>query len=374
MSSETLIYIIIAGIIALLLALFQYWYKSKIKSKLNVLLSFLRFVSVFSILLLLINPKFDKTTYYNEKPSLIVAVDNSESVSYLKQDEKTRQLLANLKSDVNLNNKFNLDIYTFGKKVESSDSLTFKEKQSNPDMLFERLSQVYKNTNSPTIFITDGNQTYGNDYEFVTNKFKQPVFPIILGDTIQYIDVKIQQLNVNKYAYLNNQFPVEIIATYSGNNSVNTQLKVTSGNNATVFSQNLNFSKQNTSQIISFTLPANRVGVSSYKAEIVPIENEKNIVNNAKNFAVEVIDQKTNVALISDITHPDLGALKKSIESNEQRQASILKPNEYLLKSNDFQLVILYQPNNSFSLVFDEIEKLKLNKFTVLGTKTSFAV
>ena len=373
MSSETLIYIIIAGIIALLLALFQYWYKSKIKSKLNVLLSFLRFVSVFSVLLLLINPKFDKTTYYNEKPSLIVAVDNSESVSYLKQDEKTRQLLANLKSDVNLNNKFNLDIYTFGKKVESSDSLAFKEKQSNPGMLFERLSQVYKNTNSPTIFITDGNQTYGNDYEFVTNKFKQSVFPIILGDTIQYIDVKIQQLNVNKYAYLKNQFPVEIIATYSGNNSVNTQLKVTSGNNATVFSQNLNFSKQNTSQIISFTLPANRVGVSSYKAEIVPIENEKNIVNNAKNFAVEVIDQKTNVAIISDITHPDLGALKKSIESNEQRQASILKPNEYLLKSNDFQLVILYQPNNSFSLVFDEIEKLKLNKLTVLGTKTNWS-
>ena len=50
----------------------------------------------------------------------------------------------------------------------------------------------------------------------------------------------------------------------------------------------------------------------------------------SKNFAVEVIDQKTNVAIVSDIIHPDMGALKKAIESNEQRTASILDVNSFL--------------------------------------------
>jgi hypothetical protein len=33
------------------------------------------------------------------------------------------------------------------------------------------------------------------------------------------------------------------------------------------------------------------VGVTSYSAQVVPLENEKNTINNVKNFAVEVIDQ-----------------------------------------------------------------------------------
>ena len=372
MNTDIILYIILAGIIALSLALFQYIYKSKKRSKIYILLTFLRFVTVFSVLLLLINPKFDKITYFNEKPNLIIAVDNSESVSYLKQDSKTKELVAKLKSNKDLNERFNLEFYRFGKNVKATDSLTFDEKQSNPSLLFDRLSQIYGNNISPTLIISDGNQTYGSDYEFSINSYKQPIFPIILGDTIQYMDVKIQQLNVNKYAYLKNQFPVEVIVVSNGASDINTQFKITSGN-TTVYSQNVSFSKEKSSQVINLNLPASRVGVNSYKAELVPIENEKNTVNNVKNFAVEVIDQKTNVAIVSDIVHPDLGALKKSIESNEQRQATILKPNEFISQYNDFQLAILYQPNSNFRLVFDEIEKFKLNKFVIAGTKTAWS-
>ena len=372
MSTQTLLFIILAGIIALSLALFQYMYKSKKRTKVYMFLAFLRFVTIFSVLLLLINPKFDQITYFNEKPNLVIAVDNSESIAYLKQEANTRQLVADLESNSELNERFNLEVYSFGKEIKLSDSLSFDEKQSNPSLLLDRLSQVFSNSTSPTLLITDGNQTYGNDYEFLANRYKQPIFPVILGDTIQYLDVKIQQLNVNRYAYLRNQFPVEIIAVYSGNSSIDTQLRITTGN-ATIFSQVINFSKNKTSQVVNLTLPANSVGVRTYQAELVPIENEKNTINNIKNFAVEVIDQKTNVAIISDIIHPDLGALKKSIESNEQRQAAILKPNEFLSQSNDYQLAILYQPNNNFRLVYNEIDKLKLNKFVIVGKQTSWS-
>ena len=50
------------------------------------------------------------------------------------------------------------------------------------------------------------------------------------------------------------------------------------------------------------------------------------------------------------------------------------KGNKLLNKSNDFQLVIIYQPNNDFRLVYDEIERLNLNKLVVLGTKTNWSV
>ncbi|WP_040249074.1 hypothetical protein [Psychroserpens mesophilus] len=373
MQTDTVVYIIISGLLALVLALFQYIFKSKKTTKIYWFLAFLRFVSIFSVLLLLINPKFDKMSFYDEKPNLIIAVDNSESISYLEQSDNTTRLIENIKQNEQLNDNFNLKFYTFGKSINSTDSLAFNDKQSNIALLFDRLSEVYNNSISPTLLITDGNQTYGYDYEFMTNRYKQAIFPVILGDTTTYTDIKIQQLNVNRYAYLKNKFPVEIIATYNGNIAVDTQLKITSGN-TTVYSKPLNFSKSQSSQIVNLNLPANRVGVGSYRAEIIPLNNEKNTINNVKNFAVEVIDQKTNVAIVSDIMHPDLGALKKSIESNEQRNAEILTSVNFLKQSNDFQLVIAYQPTNNFRLLFNEIDRLKLNKIVIAGTKTNWTL
>ncbi len=372
MTTQTIFYIILAGIIALSLALFQYSLKKKNRTSKSVLFTFLRFISIFSLLLLLINPKFEKISYYTEKPNLVVAVDNSSSIIHLNQKENVLQLVASIQNNAALSEKFNLDFFTFGNTIETSDSLTFLDKQTNIDKAFSDFSQIYKNTTSPILLLTDGNQTFGNDYVFSAEKVKQPIFPIILGDTITYTDLKLQQLNVNKYAFLKNKFPVEAIVTYNGNAIVNSKFVVTSGK-ATVYSQNITLNNTNNSKVLNFTLPANRVGVQAYKTQILPIESEKNTINNYKNFAVEVIDQKTNVAIISDFMHPDIGAFKKSIESNEQREVSIVTPREYLLQKNEFQLVILYQPNNKFKLVFEDLKKDNTNKFVVLGAKTDYA-
>ena len=371
MQIETLLYIIIAGIAALSLALFQYLHKSK-KTNLYITFSLLRFITVFAVLLLLINPKFEKVTFFNQKPNLVVAIDNSESIKHLDQVDNTNQLLNNLQNNIELNQRFNLEYYAFGNSIKTIDSLGFDESQTNLANVFNDLTQIYKNTTSPTILITDGNQTYGRDYEFVSQNYKQPVFSVILGDTITYSDLKIQQLNVNKYAYLKNKFPIEIIAVYNGNLNVNSQLTITSGN-ATVYRQILNFSKAQNSQTINVTLPANSVGVNAYVATITPLNNEKNTVNNTKPFAVDIIDQKTNVAIISSMTHPDIGALKKSIESTELRSVSIVSPNEYLNAQDDFQMVILYQPNNSFKAVFEALNANGSNRFIITGEQTQWS-
>jgi hypothetical protein len=369
MTSLTILYIIIAGIIALLLALFLYKNKTNINKTLNSLFLFLRFITIFSILLLLINPKFKQVSSYTEKPNLIVAVDNSTSIKHLNQDKNVLNFLEKISNNNKLKDKFNIDFYTFGNTLNNTDSISFSENETNIDDMFYKLSQVYKNATAPLLLITDGNQTFGNDYQYTASKYKQPIYPIILGDTITYTDLSIQQLNVNKYAFLKNKFPVECIVIYNGNNAVTTQFEVFSGKNL-VHSEPINLSKNNNSRVINFNLPASNVGVYSYKATIVPLKNEKNKINNSKAFAVEVIDQKTNIAIVSDFDHPDLGVFKKSIESNEQHSASILKPKEALDQINDFQLFILYQPNNSFKKIIEVLNTENKNRFVVIGPKT----
>ena len=369
MSTETILYIILAGVIALFLSLFQYFTKNKSMSKQNMLFSFLRCLTLFSVLLLLINPKFNQVKITTEKPNLVIAIDNSNSIVHLNQNKKVRSLVESISTNEALKNKFNLEFYTFGEHFKKLDSLTFLEKQTNINEAFNQLAQIYKQSNAPTLLISDGNQTIGNDYEFAFSKYKQAIYPIILGDTTSYIDLKIDQLNVNKYAYLKNKFPIEAILVYSGNENVTSKLQVTQGN-TTVYSETVSFNKTNNSKVLNFTLPASKTGVSSYKATLIPIDTEKNKINNIKSFAVEVIDQKTNIALVSDFLHPDLGAYKKSIESNEQHSVALLNSNEIIREINDFQLVILYQPNNKFKKVFNVLNKENKNKFVVVGTKT----
>ncbi|WP_242158418.1 VWA domain-containing protein [Aestuariivivens sediminis] len=369
MNTETILYIILSGILALLLAGFQYIIKLKSITKLSLLFLILRFLTLFSVLLLLINPKFDQVSVSIEKPHLIIAIDNSNSIRYLNQQEKVKNLVQEITENESIKRKFDLDFYTFGEEFKNTDSLTFLENQTNIDNVFDQLGQIYKQTISPTLLITDGNQTYGNDYEFSISKYNQMVYPVILGDTVTYTDLKIQQLNVNKYAFLKNQFPIEAILVYNGTETINSKFIVTKGN-ITVFSQNVSFNNLNNSKILSFTLPALKTGVGTYKATLLPIDNEKNKINNSKDFAVEVMDQKTKIALVSSILHPDLGAFKKSIEHNEQRSVLILNPEEAIKQIDDFQLLILYQPNGAFRLLIETLDKVGKNKLMVIGPNT----
>ena len=354
MSNQTLIIIAISAIIALLLALFQYVYKSK-KSKFSSWLAGLRFISIFGVFILLINPKFEAVSYFEEKPNLVLAIDNSQSVTYLKQDKNAKAAYESIVSNSDLGDKFNIETFSFGENTKSSvDTLNFKDRQSNISEFFEKYNELYKNSISPLVFISDGNQTIGNDYQYTALKSDQVVYPIILGDTTSFSDLRVGQVNVNRFAYLKNRFPVEIITNYSGVDAITANLNIRSGNSI-VFSKKIQFDSNKTSEIINTNLKANSVGVKTYRVELVPLDNEKNKDNNYKNYAVEVIDQKTNIALVAENLHPDLGALKKAIESNEQRSVSILSPKDFENQNNDFQLVVLFSPNNSFNAIGDQL-------------------
>ncbi len=373
MTSTTLLLIIGAAIVALAVAVFQYFYKATYKTKRNKIYALFRFCTVFGLLLLLINPKYKQQTFYTEKPSLAVAIDNSASIRYLEYDTQVEDALVRFRESKNLNDAFDIQYFGFGTNVGTLDSLDFAERQTNIATVFSSFNSLYRNDVAPVILVSDGNQTFGEAFEYTSKNFNQNVYPVVVGDTLVYDDLIISQVNVNRYAYINNKFPVEVFTNYNGSNDVSSRITIRSGN-TTVYQQNINFSNQKKSQIITALITANSVGVQQYTVSLQSIENEKNKNNNRKNFAVEIIDQKTNVLIVSDITHPDIGMLKKSIESNRLRTATFAKPAEAIGTLNEYQLVILYQPNGLFQPVYRELETLGKNSMTITGAKTDWNI
>ena len=366
----TILYIIASGILALFVALFQYIYKMK-RNLINWSLATLRFVTVFSLLLLIINPKFDKNVIKVVKPILAVAVDNSQSIKYLNKDSLSQLATELILGNSGLSEKYDIKTYSFGKQLNQNKFLNFNEKQTNITKAIQDIESIYESQIAPIVLISDGNQTIGTNYGYASKAFKQAVFPLILGDSIFNTDLKILQINVNKYAYLNNKFPVEIFCSYLGNKTISTELTISSGNQ-TIHKELLEFSPEVNSRIITPLIKTTKVGQQAYQVSLKPIQNEKNKVNNLKYISLETIDEFSKVALISTISHPDIGALKTSIESNKQRLVDILKPEEFIATNESYGLVILYQPNTEFNNVFERTKKMNNNVFIIGGSNTQW--
>ena len=367
----TILYIIASGILALFVALFQYIYKMK-RNLINWSLATLRFVTVFSLLLLIINPKFDKNVIKVVKPILAVAVDNSQSIKYLNKDSLSKLATELILGNSGLSEKYDIKTYSFGKQLNQNKFLNFNEKQTNITKAIQDIESIHESQIAPIVLISDGNQTIGTNYGYASKAFKQAVFPLILGDSIFNTDLKILQINVNKYAYLNNKFPVEIFCSYLGNKTISTELTISSGNQ-TIHKELLEFSPEVNSRIITPLIKTTKVGQQAYQVSLKPIQNEKNKVNNLKYISLETIDEFSKVALISTISHPDIGALKTSIESNKQRLVDILKPEEFIATNESYGLVILYQPNTEFNNVFERTKKMNNNVFIIGGSNTQWS-
>lgn len=371
MSQTTIIFIILAVVVAFAISYFQYFYRAKGSTSKNATFGTLRFLSVFGILLLLINPKITKEDYFIEKPNLVLAVDNSASMGHLGADESAADFAKAILTDKELQKRFDIHSFTFGKEMKRSDQFSFDEKQTNIPRVFQNLDALYDQKTAPTILITDGNQTLGEEAVYAAKRFSQPVYPVIAGDTTQYLDLKISRVNFNKYTFLNNRFPIEVFANFSGDEAVRSKLEVISGNNV-IFSKEVAFDESNPSEVILAEIPASSVGVHTYEVRLSSLEGEKNLDNNSKRFAIEVIDEKSKVLILYAVLHPDLGAIKKAIESNQQREAIIESVKTGVSKMADFELVILYQPNRDFEIVLEELEIQGQNYWIITGPETDW--
>ena len=369
MEKYVAIWFFIAFVLSGSLGYYQYYYRVKKLTKFSFLLVIIRSLVFFLLMLVLLNPSITKESIINQKAKLSVLVDNSSSITFFKKDSLVHAILQNFKTHKKLNKRFDINYYSFGNLFQQSDSFSFDENQTDISMPLERISKIQKNASNAIVLLSDGNQTIGNDYQYTS--IKDPVFPVVIGDTTKYQDVKIAQINVNRYSFINNQFPVESILQYEGTQTIKLRYSL-ENNGKIIFSERINFSEKNNSHILKTFIKASKEGTNFFTSKIEYLENEKNVVNNSKNFSVEVIDKQSEILIVSSFYHPDLGALKKAIESDKQRKVTIRIVDNKNIQLNNYQLVVLYQPNNKFNIIIDQLNSNKSSFMLITGSKTDW--
>lgn len=373
MALKTIAFILGALLLALGVAWFTYFFKRLFKgnSKTIYLLATLRFLGVFGVLLLLINPKIEKLVNTTQKANLVLLLDNSASIPFLKGKDAVVALAKKINEDQKIAEKFEVQSYNFGSQVVATDSLNFKNKLTNLNQALNTLESVFRNVPTAYVIATDGNQTFGKDYTYTTLDTKAKAYGVVVGDTTTYKDLMFTRVQSNRYTFLKNKFPFECSVYYTGKTNEKSILEVRLDNQQ-VFSTNFTVSPNRNTKNFSGLITSNSVGLKSLTFALKKLPNEKNTYNNTKELAVEVIDQELKVALVTNILHPDIGTFKKTIEYNQQRSVDIVSPNASVKDLSQYDFYILYQPSNTFKSVFELIENKKAPYLVVTGVQTNW--
>jgi hypothetical protein len=331
----------------------------------------LRFFSVLVISLLLMNFLLKRNLNQTEKPLILLAIDNSASiVSGKDSDEIENVFLKDLERfNSNLAEKYNVQALLFGNKVIQGNHPDFSDKETDISQLLNEVDNNYSNQNIGSLVIcSDGIINKGMNPVAQAEKFKFPVYTVALGDTTLKKDLILQKINHNQVVYLGNKFPVEITLQslkLNGQDAVITLSKdgVKKG------SQTVKINNDNFTQTLNFILEAEKPGVQKYNVNIVALPEESNITNNSQNFIVDVIDTREKILILASAPHPDVAAIKESIESGQSYEVETAY-SDFNKPLKPYSLIIFHNIQLAGSALFNEVIKNK-QPFLVILPKPS---
>lgn len=352
-------------------------YKPQFKQRPFKTMAVLRFLSVSLLCFFLLGPVLIQLLNEIQKPKILMVLDESESIVANKYANyyKNAFLQNWLKTNETLGDDYEIEFLSMAKGLKFSDSIHFNQKRTNISQVFDFVNNTYARENiGAVILATDGIYNQGNNPIYKSLNKNTILYTIGLGDTILKKDLLIKEVNNNAIAYLNNQFPIEV--SISANDCINgsSNLSLTC-EGKTLYNSIININQKNFFKTINITLLADKPGTMHIVANLSPIAGEFSNANNRKDIFIDVIDGREKILLAYQTTHPDIGAIKESIQSNQNYEVNALSLPEIKLSDlNLYSAVILYQipgKNSNSKDLISAIKKLQIPIWCIVGNQTA---
>ena len=334
-----------------------------------------RFVLIALLSFLLLSPFIQTLFNKTEKPIIIFAQDNSASI-LMNKDSAFYTTTYQTKIDEFINKlaeNFQVRKFTFGEELKDENTIDFSEKITNLSAVFEQIESKFYNQNvGAVILASDGIYNQGVNPAYQTNSSMYSVYSLALGDTAVKRDVVLKEVNHNKITFLKNQFPFEVFGLAKKAKGQKTRLKITH-NNTILYSKDYLIENDNYSISETILLDAKQVGTQQYRIELQSIDGETTFSNNVKEVFVEVLDGRQKVLILAHAPHPDIKALKQSIESNENYQVTNQLINEFDGNTKPYSLVILHQVAEN-NVALKSIAESSLSVWYIVGAQSNESV
>lgn len=323
----------------------------------NWLLNGLRFLLIFVLLILLLNPLLNQMVNEVERPSFVIAMDNSTSMIQGLDTAVQQKLVADvseLKTKLEAKN-YEVFVHTLDGKPADISQISFDQKITNLDRWLRDVQSSYEGKNLGGVYlISDGKYNQGTSPAFFP--YNYPVYAIGVGDTLQKQDLVLQNVLYNKIAYQGNKFPVVAELVNHGFAGKETLLEVR-GNGKVLASQSVKLNSNEGLTRVELEVDAGESGMQQLDLRLKVMTGESVASNNFRRIFVDVVDGKQKILLVAPTPHPDIKTLAAVIEKNQNYELTTYIPGINELKEDKYDLVISHQAYSRYKLANETVQR-----------------
>ncbi|MDP2188002.1 MAG: hypothetical protein Q8J69_04880 [Sphingobacteriaceae bacterium] len=372
-------------LIGLLYALLLYYRSGSQFSQawLRYPLAVLRGSVVALVVLLLFNPYLKSEQKVTEKPLIVVAFDNSQSLLH---ETDSATLHASLDDFANqaagvLSQQHELRLLSFGAGIDDSLKRDFTAKATNISGLLQGIEDRYSGQQlAAIVLLSDGIYNRGFEPINLGENIGVPIYTIPLGDTTLRQDLIVKAVRANQVVYINSDFTILADLEINRLNGRKASIKLESiGPNGSklISKQEVVIDKERFFTTIQFIASAEKAGINRYRISAdITAEAKEQAGNNSKDLFVEVMDQRTQILMVAHAPHPDLSAIRQALEVNPQYRVDIMLASQAVQIKEKPDVVILHQlPSTATysSQWLQAVEQLQVPSWHILGSQTNIA-
>jgi hypothetical protein len=372
-----LLFCILAGLVYAGVLYYREARLKEISLWLRSVMGVFRFIVVFFLAFLLMSPLLKTIFREVEKPVIVIAQDESLSMTMGKDSSFNKndypKKIEALKEA--LGDKFNVVTYGFGDKFREGASFTYKDKITDFSVLFDELETRYADRNLGAVIIaSDGIYNQGQSPVYAAEKIIAPIFTIAMGDTTVHKDLILTKVIHNGIAFLGNTFPLDVVVNAHRGLNAKSTLTVSKGGQV-LFSKPVDINADPFTQTIPVELLASNAGLQRYTVALTVIDGENNVLNNKQDIFIDVLDGRQKILIVGAAPHPDLGALKMAIESNDNYQAETYVLSDFDKQVSPYNLAILHNiPSETAQgqKLLADLAAAKIPVFYITGAQSRF--
>lgn len=372
-SEYTFWWLLPIAIIALALSYFLYrkdHYLNETSKYLKWFLFSIRFISIFLIAFLLLKPLITHIKRDFFKAHLLILQDNSQSL-LLNHDSLsfTESYQQSFKTLEGLLEKEDIDYtsYAFSDSLVQTDNFSFNQKVTNiSQALDQAINLNLKDNVAGLLVLTDGIYNKGRDPFYLSKTSQIPIFTVGLGDESIKVDLKINQIDLNKLGFTKQNIPFSIDIKSEGAIDETFQFKIKEGQNV-LFEQSFSIQEKSFFKNINNTIQHLETGLHALKFELSRLSNELNIKNNSQTLYINIIESKQKILMLYSAPHPDIAALKAVLKKQENYELESYSIRDFKENIAQYNLVILHQLPDTRNPIPELIQKLNNNEIPVLN-------
>lgn len=348
------------------------------KPLLRYVLITLRTLSLFALFVLLLNPILKYAFTHIEKPQIVIAQDNSESIKYAFLDEN--RTFDSLKFEAyskqihtlkkKLEEKFEVNIIHFSNVIRNEMNFDLSGKATNFSNLLNDINTQYTGQNLNSLIIaSDGIYNKGINPLYNDLKTDFSIYTLGLGDTSSRKDLRINKINFNPIVYLDNDFALEALIgsnNYKGNTSIKIEKFDSTNKKITIAKKTIRLDNNFQNKKERFIINAAEKGMQHFRVSLTLLEGEEIVNNNSRDVFIEVIDNRQRILILSEFPHPDINAYQAAISNNKSFHIEYENLNNLTTDISNYDLVILYQIPSIKNKASHLLSQLKLNKTPLL--------